>query len=323
VAKALWVAEAKYGSRASDWRVVEFGGYVSFMGRKRGTQHLKPQKRRRVTPRPRGDQLVTVTARSWEALAADEALRFPIPSTEAPGDAAAVDYWWRLIQYATDVQDPAQFAPFNHDLDDALLAACDRYVRTARGVAGSVALNHGGGMTVRIGDDGLTETIDADLPPADAVAGFAALLRHFYSPEEKASFRAVSNLLNRENTLRADDRSTTRAAALKAWQEIEGRSRRRSIQNQAIQRLIVNGVAPRDPDLETYPDPAPPEEIISDYFYGDHLHWGRKAAVVDQRATDPFTDAYFRTAFLNAAAGLAHIYIGFAALVETATSTAG
>jgi hypothetical protein len=162
-----------------------------------------------------------------------------------------------------------------------------------------------------------------DAPPRDAAAGLALLLRHFYSPNERASFHVVWGLLNTEAFRQVDDHSEQRRSELTSWKKAEGRSRARSIQNQAIQRLIAQGRVPRDPDLSTYPDPAPPAVTISDYYSGDYMHWDEKADVVDERAADPFLDAMFRLAFFSAAAGLAHIYIGFAAVVDAAISLQG
>jgi hypothetical protein len=157
-------------------------------------------------------------------------------------------------------------------------------------------------------------------PPPDASAGFAALLRHFYSPTEKASFRTVVKLLRTHAVHEAGARQSDQLGHLDAWKRVEGVTRQRSVQNQAIQRLIAEGHAPNDGELETYPDVAPPEQIISDYFYGDHLHWDSKASVVDERGESPFLDAWYRHGFFTAAAGLAHVYVGFASLVQQALS---
>jgi hypothetical protein len=84
----------------------------------------------------------------------------------------------------------------------------------------------------------------------------------------------------------------------------------------AVERLAAIGEAPSD--LDGYPDQRPPEQSISHYFYGDHIHWGDSAAVVEQNRESAFTDAWERLAFLNATAGLAHLYVGFAVVAEAA-----
>jgi hypothetical protein len=295
------------------------------MSKKRGQQHKKSNARARRDTRQSQQKsgpapnTVKVVARSWETLALDVPLRFPVPATAAGIDGAA-DYWWRLIEYGTEVSDPTAFPPFEQRPEDEVLRACRRYIETADDLAASSALNHPVTLEVKMDQLGGEQEVLFNPPAADATAGFAALLRHFYSPNEKASFLRVVKLLR---TQVAGENGTERAERLDqldAWKRAEGKARQHSVQNQAIRRLVADGRAPRDPDLDTYPDVAPPEEIISDYFYGDHLHWDTKASVVDERGESPFLDAWYRHGFFIAAAGLAHIYVGFAALVQRAIS---
>ena len=157
-----------------------------------------------------------------------------------------------------------------------------------------------------------------DSPPADAAAGFAVLLRHFYAPGEKASVETLLKLLRTHAAKERSSEQPEQFTQLDAWKRVEGMTRQRSVQNQAIKKLIADGRAPNDPDLETYPDVAKPEQVMSEYFYGDHLHWDSKAHIVDKRSEDPFLDAWYRYGFFTASAGLAHIYVGFASLVESA-----
>jgi hypothetical protein len=94
-------------------------------------------------------------------------------------------------------------------------------------------------------------------------------------------------------------------------------TRNRSFNNQAIKRLVADGRAPNDPDLERYPDAAPPEQTISDYFYGDHLHWDSKADVVEERS-EARSSTSFPLRVLQGCGRASHLYVGFATLVETA-----
>jgi hypothetical protein len=218
------------------------------------------------------------TARSWETVALDVPLRFPVPPLARTIDGAE-SYWWRLIEYATEIEDPMTFPTFEHAIQPQKLRVCRRYI--------------------------------------DAVAGLAVLLRHFYSVNERANFATVLKLLRAEAVAAVSPHNDEQIRQLDAWKRAEGMTRQRSPQNQAIKRLIADGRAPNDPDLERYPDAAPPEQTISDYFYGDHLHWDSKRDVVEEREKNPFLDLY-RYEFFKAAAGLSHLYVGFATLVETA-----
>jgi hypothetical protein len=60
-------------------------------------------------------------------------------------------------------------------------------------------------------------------------------------------------------------------------------------------------------------------EIVSEYLYGEHLHWGKHAQTLEVRKNSEFQDAWMRIAFLETAKALSHLYFGFAVLVETAT----
>jgi hypothetical protein len=284
------------------------------MSKKRGQQHKKSNARTRRDAREKQQRqpaanTVKVVARSWETLALDVPLRFPVPATAAGIDGAA-DYWWRLIEYGTEVSDPTAFPPFEQRPEDEVLRACRRYIETADDLAASSALNHPVTLEVKMDQLGGEQEVLFNPPAPDASAGFAALLRHFYSPNEKASFPTVMKLLRTQVAGENGREQAEQLNHLDAWKRAEGLTRQRSVQNQAIKRLIADGRAPRDPDLDTYPDVAPPEQIISDYFYGDHLHWDSKASVVDERGETPFLDAWYRHGFFTAAAGLAHIYNG-------------
>jgi hypothetical protein len=295
------------------------------MSKKRGQQHKKSNARARRDAREKQQKrqpaanTVKVVARSWETLALDVPLRFPVPATAAGIDGAA-DYWWRLIEYGTEVSDPTAFPPLEQRPEDEALRACRRYIETADDLAASSALNHPVTLEVKMDQLGGEQEVLFNPPAPDASAGFAALLRHFYSSNEKASFLTVMKLLRTQVAGENGPEQAEQLNHLDAWKRAEGLTRQRSVQNQAIKRLIADGRAPRDPGLDTYPDVAPPEQIISDYFYGDHLHWDSKASVVDERGENPFLDAWYRHGFFTAAAGLAHIYVGFAALVQRAIS---
>ncbi len=65
-------------------------------------------------------------------------------------------------------------------------------------------------------------------------------------------------------------------------------------------------------------DAYAPEQVLSAYFYGEHIHWDQ-GSQVEAWAKDPLDDARHRLLFLQAIGQLSSLYIGFAALVVTAT----
>jgi hypothetical protein len=58
--------------------------------------------------------------------------------------------------------------------------------------------------------------------------------------------------------------------------------------------------------------------LISIYNYGDDIHWGEKRQQVAAWNEFPFDSAWTRMACFEAMNGLAHIYLGFAQLVDAA-----
>jgi hypothetical protein len=60
----------------------------------------------------------------------------------------------------------------------------------------------------------------------------------------------------------------------------------------------------------------PPTYYLSAFNYGELLHWGRKRDVIATWAESEVDRNTQRFAFLEAASGLALLYIGFSAVVR-------
>jgi hypothetical protein len=152
--------------------------------------------------------------------------------------------------------------------------------------------------------------------PEDATIGFATLVRQFYAPDERASFNKAMAILMKAAQSETDLAAADRVEILRKWGRAAGQLRQKSVEKLALEKLIELGEFPPLPldELATYPDPETPEKALSTYFYGDHIHWDSGAPVLDERAKDPFHDAWFRFFFLKAASGLAHVYIGFSVI---------
>jgi hypothetical protein len=257
-----------------------------------------------------------------ETLALEEPLRFPVPPTATGLGPGVTDYWWGLIEYATDVADPTTFPAIGASLERADRRVLERFVETTQHLAASTALNHPISLQVRLGDGGAADEITTNDPPYDAVAGFSVLLRQCYAQDEKASFKKVMDILWQATVRAGGTEEAERRDQLARWKKAVSDTQTRSVQNRAIKELIRRGIIGDDPSLERYPDSDDPERLLSDYFYGDAIHWDKKASVLEQRGQDPLTDAFYRHDFFNAAANFAHLYIGFAALVEAALKEA-
>lgn len=258
----------------------------------------------------RKDGAVHITAVSAEALIQDRPLSFEPPLMERAPNPDAFVFWWRMLQYVfPDLVDPRTFSPLAGPLEANDLAVCLRYVAAAEEFAESQLLGADDEMTVRLDDDTDTEHVEAIVTSKEITRGFSALLRQFDAKEEPASFQIVSGRLRRASMATTDGMADERCALIDAWRTTQGR-----LHAVELKRLVRRKV---DPQLE-YGNDHPPNYYLSAYHYGDFIHWDSKRDVIAVWETDPFHKHHERLAFLEAAAGLAHLYVGFSELVRTA-----
>jgi hypothetical protein len=267
---------------------------------------------------------IKLEATGFESLLQPRPLPFKSPMIDRASNPDGFDFYWQQIHYAFDLPDPESFPPLS-GFSAEELNVLRRFVDTAENLAASSLLNSSDGVTIHIPDDNNPgpEEVETNWSAADVTTGFATLFRQIYADDEKASFNTVQAILMRHTKATADADQATRDAILRAWGSAVGKSRQQSVRKSALLKMMDEGLAPRLPDheLERYPDPETPAQTISTYFYGDHIHWDDKhghASVVSGR--DPFDDAWHRMAFLEAVAGLSHLFIGYAALARTAAS---
>jgi hypothetical protein len=114
-------------------------------------------------PTARGDGTVTVTARSFETLAANYPLPFRAPFSRAKGD--HFEYWWHLIQFAFDLPDPNSFPALPALAIDNQRTIVDRYVVAADDLSESAFLAHPTMLNVKVCGSGFGEQITRAFPP--------------------------------------------------------------------------------------------------------------------------------------------------------------
>lgn len=97
------------------------------------------------------------------------------------------------------------------------------------------------------------------------------------------------------------------------------RSAANTLQRKSLNQVIRERLAAEE-QLRAflYVEEDTPAELIRIYEYGDLIHWDKRSAQVAAFGQDRFTESDRRLAFLDAASGLAHLYIGFAELARTA-----
>lgn len=259
---------------------------------------------------------VTVRAVSFEALAADYPLSFPPPLAECSDNPSGFEHNWHLIQYVFNLPDPRRFPPFANIAPGRPLDILQRYSAAAKELAESTFLAHPTGMTVTVLDGGKSEQIDKAFAPKENVRGFSVLFRQFHSNDESASFNAVQGVLRQLNKQEDDGFITIRTQYLTAWARAAGKLRGFPLKVLVGKQLQAQGRWPSGPVVGEK-DPTP-EMLISIYNYGDDIHWGDKHERIAAWEKSPFDSAWMRMSFFEAIVGLAHIYIGFALLVDTA-----
>lgn len=259
---------------------------------------------------------IPIRAVSIETLAADHSIGFPPPLAEHSDNPGAFEANWHLIQFVFDLPDPRAFPPFAERIPEDLLVVLRRYESAAVELAESAFLVHPTGVTVNVLDGGLEEQIEKSFPPKENVRGFSVLFRQFYANEEAASCKAVQNVLWRLNKQATDSSVDVRNDYLKAWARAAGRLRGYSLKLLVGRRLQELGRWPSGP-LANEHLPGP-EMLISTYSYGEDIHWGKQREQVTAYGESEFDSAWTRMACFEAMVGLAHIYLGFAQLIDAA-----
>ena len=148
------------------------------------------------------------------------------------------------------------------------------------------------------------------------------IFRQFYLPDEDASYSKVSRILQTRASQATDEAAVTRLAELKRWATAIRKTGSNSLKKSVLLRAIELGEWPpeKDEDLATFPDRETPRTLIDRYLNTERVHWdSEKARAVESRAEDPIRDGGVeRLDFLDGAAGLWHLYIGFAELAQHA-----
>lgn len=264
--------------------------------------------------RARDPDPVRLTARSYETLAMDYPLAFPVPFGHLPG-AQIFEATWHYIQYVFDLPDPSTFPVMRHTLTDEDIKVLTRYIYTAKEMAEGSFLRHPIKLHISFDSESI-ETTSRDFPHGESIRGFSVLFRQVYSNQEPASFNAVQRVLRAANGRAADGLTDQRDAQLRAWGRAVAQLRMHQVAVLVGRRLHRDGVF-------HHPEPFPGEEtspaqLISIYNYGEDIHWGRHREDLAVINSDSFLSAWERMSFFDAVAGLAHTFLGFSVLVDSA-----
>jgi hypothetical protein len=210
-----------------------------------------------------------------------------------------------VFQFPSPYEFPAPPAPGSVDV-------LNRYCDAAKELASSACLAYGASVEVRVerGPDGLqVESVTPDFPSAELIRGFLALFRQFYANDETASFTKVKSILMVAAKEARDAEAETRMTTLKIWGKAQGQLRAYNLKTLVGRRLAEEG------KFGEIPDEGSPATLISSFAYGELLHWGDKRDQVAGWQADQFLGPWLQIQFLEALAGLAYFYMGYAVIV--------
>jgi hypothetical protein len=263
-----------------------------------------------------GDGHITqLSAHSFETLAADHPLSFPIPFGDRPGS-EWFERSWHLMSYAFDLPDPATFPPMGHLMFEPDREVLRRYVFAASDMADSHFLRYRTRFSFSLTATDSSEMVTLqDFPPSETIRGFSVLLRQFNAPDEHASFDAVRKLLGNINHNAAEESVDERKRQIAAWRGVVRQLRTTQLSVLVGRRLQQENRWHRG----TLPgEEYSPHYLIGLFNYGEDIHWGDRRDELAAFNRDPFWSGWQRLYFFEAVSSLAYVYLGFSVLVEAA-----
>lgn len=230
----------------------------------------------------------------------------------------SADFVWRRLQYVFPLEDPRTFRKLDVDWDPDDEARLRRYVEHGQTLAQASLLGAGDNIRITETDFASPEQVEADLSPPDVTVGFMALLRQCYANDEDASFVRVRKALGKH--LHAAS-LLAELTVVREWQHAHNGLLNKSLEEHVQEGLREEGEIPgplEGPDSMIVRDFAPPHELLRAFWYGDQIHWGKQRAALAALQRDPIRAALSDLQSRAVALDLAHLYIGFAVLVERA-----
>ncbi len=256
--------------------------------------------------------MVPITDDTVEEAVAHGTFRWaPVLIERSPDPKALYLSWRSFMEVFDQIDDPRNFPPLPAEPPEEEADIYLRYIAAAEELAQSELLCGDDRMTVKWDGETGEEEVTGSWTSKEITRGFAVLLRQFDSKDEEASFQRVSGRLRKLSAELVDSHERRRCGQIDAWRAAQG-----VLHGTELKRLAIRKIAP---DME-YGSPHPPTYYLKAYNYGDLLHWGRGRETLAEWDKDPYDQAAGRMAFLEAATGLAYVYIGFSELLRRALS---
>ena len=268
-----------------------------------------------MTARREGN-VVPITSFSVEEAVENGTFRWEPVLIDRSPDPKMLYLMWRAFQLVFDqIGDPRTFPRLPQEPSGEDMVTFRRYLSAAEDLAESQLFCGSDGYTVRwrAATDTAEESeeIEPRFTSKEITRGFSVLLRQFDSNGERASFQRVSGLLRKLSGEMIDGHEGRRCEQIDAWRKAQG-----TLRGTDLRQLTTRKIAP---GMEI-PKQHPPTYYLSAYNYGELIHWDSGRETVAAWEKDPFHQAHERMAFLEAATGLAYVYIGFSEVVRAAVN---
>jgi hypothetical protein len=236
----------------------------------------------------------------------------PYQDLAATGGAKGFRYMWEKLTHAFALPDPARF-PALPNLTAADRETLVKYVAGCRKLATYSAMAHGGGFKMQSTNGNWTVT--PDFPEDEQLVAAAARFRQLNNQGESTAFTTASDLIIK--AAKVHDPNLVQVVA--QWRKARGALLNRTIATIICDMLLPEGSRPHD--FVSFGN-LRPEDLFNTYFYGDFLHVGDSAGQLIDINSEDGNAAYHMFGFLISMSALAHLYFGFAVLVEHALGCA-
>jgi hypothetical protein len=233
------------------------------------------------------------------------------------------DFVWRRLHYVLRLDDPRAFPGVALTFRGDEAAILRRFIAQARRLAGTTLLGADDSVTISIpDDDGDDEGVDSELSDPDITVGHMVFVRQCFADSEEASFSKACKILQRRLYESGEKQAID---ILISWRKAHARLLNQTLEELVQERMVSDGLMPADtvgPDGKTHSAivraPASPRELLQTLWYGDQMHWGKHRHALSSIQADPFAEAMWEMAARQASSDLAHLYLGFALLLEAA-----
>jgi hypothetical protein len=158
-------------------------------------------------------------------------------------------------------------------------------------------------------------TVTPDFPEDEQLVAAAARFRQLNNQGESTAFTTASDLIIK--AAKVHDPNLVQVVV--QWRKARGALLNRTIATIICAMLLPEGSRPHD--FVSFGN-LRPEDLFNTYFYGDFLHVGDSAGQLIDINSEDGNAAYHMFGFLISMSALAHLYFGFAVLVEHALGCA-